>query len=233
MPNVGRMKAYCKGDLGWNDEFANNENDDLEMKKVLLIRHGVSQHNAEGDCLSGIMDTSITDLGRAQAAALERILSQYSIDMVYSSPLKRAMETARLAVPTFTDSIQVAGCLLEFDYGDYDGIPANVLDKSDPIVRQWNQSPGTLCFPNGGCISDHADFVFDGLLDLVKHSSGKVLACFSHKTTIRLIIAKALGLPLDYFRRIPCANGSISVGIYQEREIMVDSLNLTIEKACQ
>jgi broad specificity phosphatase PhoE len=176
------------------------------------------------------MDAPIADSGRTQATALARILSPFPIDMVYSSLLERAMETARLAVPNFADAIQEAECLLEFDYGDYDGIPADDLDRDDPIVRQWNQAPGTLCFPNGGCISDHADFVFNGLMELVKHSSGKTLACFSHKTTIRLIIAKVLGLPLDCFRRIPCANASVSVCTHQGQDMMLVSLNLTIEE---
>jgi probable phosphoglycerate mutase len=198
------------------------------MKRVLLIRHAESQHNAQGDCLSGVADTPITDLGRAQATALKHVLARFSVDTVYSSPLGRAMETARLAVPEFADSIQTVQCLLEFDYGDYDGIPSNNLNETDSVIRQWNQAPGSLCFPNGDCISDHAERAFNGLIDLVAHAPGEVVACFSHKTTIRLVVAKALDIPLDYFRRIPCANASISVCRYQQHAILVESLNLIL-----
>lgn len=197
------------------------------MKEVLLIRHGESQHNSEGDCLSGVTDTPLTDMGRCQARALRELLEHFSVDTVYSSPLGRALETARLAVPMLAESIHPAQCLIEFDYGDYDGFSSRDFNCDDPIFRRWEHNPGNLCFPKGGCISEHAGKAVEGLENLVSDSSGKVLACFSHKTTIRLIIAKVLNLPLDFFRRIPCDNASVTVLRWDQQNFLVQNLNLT------
>lgn len=199
------------------------------MKSVFLIRHGESIHNAEGDCLSGVADVPLTDLGREQAKRLGLLLATLPIDTVYSSPLSRSMETAFLALPEFSDKVFRAQCLLELDYGDYDGLSSNKFNFNDPVIRAWEESPGSLCFPKGACISDHAEKALNGLLDITSSSSGTYLACFSHKTTIRLIVAKLLKIPLDHFRRVPCENASITMLSLEQHNLFVRMLNLTQE----
>lgn len=199
------------------------------MKKVLLIRHGESRHNAEGDCLSGLADTTLSDVGRDQAKRLGQLLESLPIDTVCSSPLCRAMETAQLALPSFEKSVLISRCLIEFDYGDYDGLPYAGCKDDDPIIWKWNHSPASLCFPNGDCISHHADQALKGLEELVSLSSGSALACFSHKTTIRLIVSRLLHIPLNSFRRVPCGNASITVLGFNKGKLFVENVNLTAD----
>ncbi|MGH0052271.1 MAG: histidine phosphatase family protein [Sphaerochaetaceae bacterium] len=197
------------------------------MKRVLLIRHGESHLNAKGDCFSGLADTPLSDAGRVQAKRLRPLLETLPIDAVYASPLCRAEETARLALPGFSQSVQTAHCLLEFDYGDYDGLSYADFKDDDPVIQQWKHNPASLCFPHGGCISHHADQAFNALEELVEHADGNVFACFSHKTTIRLIVSKVLSLPLDYFRRVPCGNASVTTLCFEQGLFSVESVNLT------
>jgi broad specificity phosphatase PhoE len=199
------------------------------MKKVLLIRHGESQHNASGECFSGHADIPLSSVGREQAKQLRPLLTNVSIDEVYVSPLHRAKETASLAMPGFSQSVQTARCLIEFDYGDYDGLSYAQFKEDDSVIRRWKYNPASLCFPHGGCISHHADQALKGLEELVDFSSKTVLACFSHKTTIRLIVSKVLGLPLDYFRRVPCGNASITVLRFDQGKFSVESINVSAE----
>jgi broad specificity phosphatase PhoE len=176
------------------------------MKKVLLIRHGESQHNASGECFSGHADIPLSSVGREQAKQLRPLLTNVSIDEVYVSPLHRAKETASLAMPGFSQ-----------------------FKEDDSVIRRWKYNPASLCFPHGGCISHHADQALKGLEELVDFSSKTVLACFSHKTTIRLIVSKVLGLPLDYFRRVPCGNASITVLRFDQGKFSVESINVSAE----
>lgn len=196
------------------------------MKRILLVRHGESTHNAERNCLSGVSDVSLTDLGRRQAAELAGFFEHVPLAAVYVSPLRRAIETAQIALPAFSSAMEVKECLTEFDYGDYEGVSADELGDGDPVVAQWNHAPGSLTFPNGGSISEHAERALEGLLDLVRQAPTGTLACFSHKVTIRLIAAEVLGLPLDYFRRVPCDNVSISEFLFAGNSVTVKRLNL-------
>lgn len=199
------------------------------MKKILLIRHGESQHNARGECFSGHADIPLSTVGRDQAKQLRPLLANTPVDEVFVSPLHRARETASLALPNFSQSAQIANCLMEFDYGDYDGLSYSQFKEDDPVITQWKHNPGSLCFPHGGCISHHADQALKGLEELVTISSGSVLACFSHKTTIRLIVSKVLGLSLDYFRRVPCGNASITILRFEEKRFSVESVSVAAE----
>lgn len=196
------------------------------MKRILLVRHGESQHNASGDCLSGVTDVPLTEQGRSQAVALKGLLSTCGIGAAYSSPLGRAQETARLALPDLAVEMRTDDCLIEFDYGIYEGTPSNELSADDPIADLWRRSPGNLVFPEGGSISDHAHGALLGLLSIAERETEDVIACFSHKTTIRLIVAGVLGLPLDYFRRIPCENASVTALTYGQGELTLVSLNI-------
>ncbi len=195
------------------------------LKRILLIRHGESQHNADRVCFSGISDVCLTDAGRMQAVGLQPVLASLAIDSVCSSPIKRAMETAVLAAPSFRRKIQIVQGLAEFDYGDYDGVSLADICEDDSFFNAWQNSPGDLSFPNGGNIANYAEKAYNDMKNIALNSSGKVIACFSHKTTIRLIIAKTLGLPLDYFRRIPCCNLSISEFRYDSRAFWVENIN--------
>jgi len=196
------------------------------MKRILLVRHGESQHNASGDRLSGLTDVPLTTRGRNQATALGGLLSRFEVGAVYSSPLSRARETAGFALPGSSDHVRIANCLIELDYGVYEGTPSSSLTEDDPIVELWQRSPGTLVFPEGGSVADHAHEALRGLLSIAERETEDVIACFSHKTTIRLIVAGVIGLPLDYFRRIPCDNASITTLTYSEAGLTLVSLNI-------
>ena len=66
--------------------------------RLYVVRHGESEANEKG-LWAGWHDVSLTEKGMKDAEGVKRILSRYHMDKVYSSSLKRAKETARLAVP--------------------------------------------------------------------------------------------------------------------------------------
>ena len=66
--------------------------------RLYVVRHGESEANEKG-LWAGWHDVSLTEKGMKEAEGVKRILSRYHMDKVYSSSLKRAKETAGLAVP--------------------------------------------------------------------------------------------------------------------------------------
>ena len=78
-----------------------------DVTRLYLSRHGENRANLEGVLSHRVVDHPLTDRGRRQAAALAEWLAQRGTSAVYSSPLKRAMETAsvvseRVGAPVFT-----------------------------------------------------------------------------------------------------------------------------------
>lgn len=93
------------------------------MGKILLIRHAECEGNVE--CrLSGITDFGLTQNGIRQAYRLANVLKKKaSIQCVFSSPLKRAVDTARIVASICKlDSVEIDDELREINYGSYDGM---------------------------------------------------------------------------------------------------------------
>lgn len=87
------------------------------MGKIFLIRHGQDKDNAQ-NILNGRRDESLTELGRSQAQKTAEKLRAYPISVIYSSPLKRAFETAQIIAKELTiNDIIIDNDLIERDFG--------------------------------------------------------------------------------------------------------------------
>jgi broad specificity phosphatase PhoE len=147
--------------------------------EIYIARHGQNQDNANG-ILNGHRDLSLTELGKRQAQELAQAISEASLkfDAVYSSPLLRALETARvISSVTGAPKPIVYGRLIERDFGILTGKAADRIEelckpniiKTDTITYFLSAS-GAETFPQ---------LVKRGqeILDFVRnnHKSGKVL----------------------------------------------------------
>ena len=195
---------------------------------IYLIRHGESIHNADRNRFSGVTDIPLSENGKRQCAEMATSPLWSDIDSIWSSPLERAIDSAKLIFPDRQDCIETVPGLIEFDYGKYEGkLPAE-LPPDDPVTVQWESDPTHLTFPGGGNISEHADRVYDDLLRLLDRAGDSKIAAVSHRTTIRLLIAKIMHIPLRYFRDIPCENCSVTALTYCDRKLSLQNLNLKL-----
>lgn len=123
------------------------------MGKILLVRHGQDTDNAAG-ILNGRRDTSLTQLGREQSKKVAEKLRGSGIQIIYTSPLRRAYETARIiAAELGVDEIIADEHLVERDFGALTGkevskIPSYV-EKTYPTdkVDYFLEAEGAEDFP--------------------------------------------------------------------------------------
>lgn len=199
-------------------------------RTIILIRHGRSLHNANGNAFSGVTDVQMDETGQAQCRNLAGFFNGVSIDRLYCSSLGRAQESARLIFPGRADRLAVLDWLIEFNYGEYEGKIADAM-PDDPVVRQWNTTPGDTVFPGGDAIRHHADRVHSALLTFCRELPPKCrVACVTHRTTIRLLVARIMGLDLNRFRDVPCSNCSITdIRVNESGTRRIYALNITPE----
>ncbi|MXR51000.1 hypothetical protein GRX03_05180 [Halovenus sp. WSH3] len=88
--------------------------------KIYVIRHGQTEANAAGQ-LQGHIDTPLTDTGKRHANNVAETLSRTDVDVLISSPLKRALDTAKLVAQELRVDIRVDPDLKEICYGDWEG----------------------------------------------------------------------------------------------------------------
>lgn len=184
-------------------------------KMIYLIRHAESQHNAINNAFSGISDISISNRGKTQAIELKKYFSSIKIDEVYCSTLKRAKETAEIVFDAHL-RIYFSDALREMNFGDYEGRYFDPNNYEDEIFDIWSKQPSKLTFPNGANVIEHANLIYRSIEEIIKRTDSQSIAIVSHSASIRLFIALVLGLSLDYFRRIPCDNCSITKLSYED-----------------
>ena len=160
---------------------------------VYLIRHGETEWARDGRH-TGRTDIPLTETGRTQAEFLLPIFDEVSFSRILSSPLQRALETARLAGQG--NRVELVPDLMEWDYGDYEGITTEQIREKIPDWSIW-----THPCPNGETINEVAARA-DRVISQVRSQEGNV-ALFSHGHLLRVLAVRWLGLePADgrYFQ---------------------------------
>jgi broad specificity phosphatase PhoE len=150
---------------------------------IWLVRHGATEWATNGRHTS-LTDVPLTAAGRRQAAALYRVLDRQRFTQVLTSPRVRARETARLA--GFADA-EVDEELVEWDYGEYEGLTTDEIREHDP---GWTVFTGSV---PGGETADAVGARAERVLDRVAATDGPVLL-FSHSHFLRVLTAVALEL---------------------------------------
>jgi alpha-ribazole phosphatase len=176
---------------------------------ILLIRHGQTVTNARG-LLVGRSDPELTELGERQARALRPLLN--GVVSVWVSPLRRARDTAALALPHL--EADVVEDFIEVDYGDLDGQPLSVVS-----AEQWRvfESDHEYALGGGESLASVDRRVHARLQSLLEdsesllHSHHEHLAIVSHVSPIKSAAVWALGVAGATAWRTRLDNGSLTV----------------------
>lgn len=175
---------------------------------IILIRHGQTTTNAKG-LLVGRSDPALTELGERQARALAPLLED--VKEVWTSPLRRARETAHLAMPHV--GALVKDSFIEVDYGDLEGQPLSVVSAEEWEAFETNHE---LALGNGESLASVDRRVHAQLNELLAdstsllHQAHEHLAIVSHVSPIKSATVWALGVPGSVAWRTRLDNGSIT-----------------------
>lgn len=150
---------------------------------IWLVRHGATEWSDAGRH-TGRTDLPLTAEGRRGAASVFRVLDRQRFALVLTSPMQRARETARLA--GFADAT-VDDNLVEWDYGDYEGLTSDQIHERDP---DWTIFTGVV---PGGETLEQVGARAQKVIDRVASADGPVLL-FAHGHFLRVLTATALEL---------------------------------------
>jgi broad specificity phosphatase PhoE len=178
----------------------------------LLIRHGESQGNREWR-LQGQHEYPMTERGGRQAEALARRLARWQIAAVYSSPLRRAWDTAAVIAEALGLTAQALPAIQEYDFGELSGLTWGEIHERAPAVAAAVVSPSAEYphYPGEEGREAFRSRVCGALWDLREHHHGETVAVVTHAGAIAVFVMDVLGRP--YRRPIPFVveNGSITM----------------------
>jgi probable phosphoglycerate mutase len=178
--------------------------------QVFLVRHGQTEWSATGRH-TGRTDVPLTDEGRAQARRLAPLLAEQRFDLVLTSPLSRARETCQLA--GLGAAAQERAELLEWDYGDYEGLTTPEIRATRPDWSLWRDG----C-PGGESPLQIGRRVDPLVAELAALDGNAIL--FAHGHVLRVLTARWLGLEPAAGALWALDTGTVSVLGY-ERETRV------------
>jgi broad specificity phosphatase PhoE len=118
---------------------------------LFLIRHAENPANLTNEFSHRKVDYSLTPKGILQARQTAEYLSMRSIQHIYSSPLKRARETAEIIANRLGLPVTVIENFREVNVGDLEGQPPSpeLWQQHDAIIDAWRNGQPSLCFPGG------------------------------------------------------------------------------------
>jgi len=183
---------------------------DHSEQQVWLVRHAETEWSKSGRH-TGRTNVPLTDTGRERALELAGRLDGHDFALVLSSPLDRARETARLA--GLGDRCEVREDLLEWDYGDYEGITTPEIREKQPGWYLWRDG-----VPNGETPAEVAARC-DRVVEEILAVDGDV-AIFAHGHILRALGARWAEEPVRFGGRLFLSTGSVSV-LGFERETRV------------
>lgn len=178
------------------------------MTQLILIRHGQTQWNLEGRW-QGQADPSLNAFGRAQAqrAALE--LSDADLDHLYSSDLRRALETADIIGAELGLAVHADARLREIDLGRWQGMLSTDIKARYPDeFWSWHTSPLTSRPPDGEDLHTLAARVLEAISELAHRHTGQRIGIVAHELPIAVALAHVRNVDLAQFRDLIPATGA-------------------------
>lgn len=184
--------------------------------RLILVRHGETAHNKGGVTL-GRADVPLNERGRLQARAAAASFATPPI-AIYSSPLSRAADTARVIASATGTSVEIAHDLIEMDVGEMEHLAYDDLrTKYGDFLREWMSVPANARMPGGETLTEVQARAWSWVEHARgAHAKGTVVAV-AHNFVILTIACKALGLPLDGFRRLKTNVGGKTTIEFGER----------------
>jgi len=195
--------------------------------RIFLVRHGETEWNRIRR-FQGRTDIPLNGEGRNQARALAMALKDEPLAAIYSSPLIRALETARL-VKIFhpsTPLFQEEG-LIEMDLGEFDGMEArHWFEQYSDFRTAWLKNPGSLRMPGGESLEEVQSRAVDTLNRICRiYPPESTLLISSHNFVNLALLCYALDMSLDRFRELKQETAALNVLYKRGPRLWVETVN--------
>ena len=171
------------------------------MKLIYLVRHAETDWNKEKRYQGG-KDIPLSNSGIEQARQLARRLSRVKFDLVYSSPLRRARQTAELLIRGSSPPIILEPAFREINHGLWEGLRVEeIAERFSQEFRLWKEKPHLVKMPQGESLHDLRRRVLPRFLELVDQAQEERILIVGHGGVNRVILIHCLKMDLrDYWK---------------------------------
>lgn len=177
------------------------------MTTLVLIRHGQTVWNVEGRW-QGQADPPLDERGREQAYRVAKFHHRFGFAALYSSDLRRAMETAQIIGQEMGLAVVAEPRLREINLGKWQGMLSADLQAQYPDeFRRWHEEPLSAQPPDGETIFALSARVLQAINEIIARYPKRRVGVVSHELPIAIALCRSAGLELDHLRSMIPQNG--------------------------
>jgi broad specificity phosphatase PhoE len=181
--------------------------------RLLLVRHAEAQCSRDGlALLCGSHDAALSECGRAQVERLRCRLASDNFGALYSSPLQRAVETARAAPDPLLNDMRVLRSLAEIHCGAVEGMPLEHIRHSMPDYWRRNeaQDDDSFCWPRGETYSKFRSRVLRAIRAIARVHAGQTVLVVTHAGVVSQILGALCAQPAARWENFRPGNTAIT-----------------------
>jgi broad specificity phosphatase PhoE len=172
------------------------------MTRIFLVRHGTTDWN-QAEIFRGRAECPLNKTGQNEAAALASYFQDIPLSAVFSSPLARALETARPTAESKNLPVVPDCAFTDIDFGEWQGIPLReVREKYPEAYRLWMEDPGAVLFPKGESLGGVRERAWEALQRVADGNPGRTVLLVTHRVVTKILICAALGLDDSRFWQV-------------------------------
>jgi len=196
------------------------------MAELILARHGETVWNIE-KVYRGRTDVNLDEVGIKQAELLGRHLGNWELEAIYSSPLRRALDTANTIARYQKIGVNIVEDLIDFDYGEWQSLSEQTVKNLYPTLHdEWHNNPHKVRMPGGESLEDVKKRAVKVVNDVLSEYQGSVLLV-SHRVVNKVLICSLLGLGNSYFWNIKQDVSGITIFNYVDGRFVLTRHNDT------
>ena len=204
---------------------------DRGTTRLILVRHGEPDDSVRGRCY-GRLDPGLSPRGREQMRGTWEVLRRQPVEAIYSSPSRRAVESAGLRGPGAL-AVAVDERLREIDFGAFEGLAYGEIAARHPReYEEWMTRPTEVTFPRGESFTVMSARVHAALERIRQIHRGETVVVVAHGGVNRVALAAALDLDPRRVFRLDQAHACLNVIDHVAGEPIVRLMNATVPLPC-
>ncbi|SNZ13100.1 histidine phosphatase family protein [Hydrogenobacter hydrogenophilus] len=194
------------------------------MKRLFLVRHAQSEYNEKG-IFQGRLDSDLTPLGFVQARLTAKELLDKNIQVIYTSPQRRAYKTALTIGDILHLEPIVDERLREMSFGEYEGKPFwSLVEENRELFLNWLANPLKNPLPTQESMEELEKRV-KSFLEEIKESPYENILIVAHGGTLHALICLSVGLGLENLWNIHMDNTGITELRIDKNKAQIGYLN--------
>jgi broad specificity phosphatase PhoE len=191
------------------------------------MRHGQTQWNRE-ERFRGRADLSLDETGRRQAEVAALRLKEEHAAAVYCSPLRRALQTAKIVGEKLGLPVRPLEGLIDLDFGSFEGLSGEEATRQYPeLYRLWLQHPHEVRFPGGEGLEDVRQRVVPAVEQLAAKHKDQTVILVSHKVVCQVLMCAMFGLNNSHFWQVRQDVNAINIFELRDSAPLIISVNDT------